>query len=516
MGELELVAYHCPQCGGNVTATASAENVRCEHCGCVLRVEGKKQEAPPPPPPRPKQPERPPPFVPPREPTVVTRELGRFEVTLLRQSIRPDPTEAMIWVPLDEERAGIYLLRIVSEQGSVVKPLQGPLGELALAATKSLRERRDPGLALKAALRALDASRAPGFLGGFVAVLDSERSHVVALNAGAPGALLHASVELGSTTCPGYDHRALDRKQLRASQDAFGNEDPVLLARGDVLVVSSLGAPRSLHDALDKHWTASSLEVARAVHDAYWAERFKAWDSHVPPNGDVLVVAVRVRGNSELRPEPQASLPVKTFETKLFQVALAAGEGAFVDFRPLHSERHQLVWIEGAPPELCAKAAESIFALFDGKSGDNDNARRAGREAGIPGGARALVLQMHDVHGKVSYWTQGWKSAFPLGTRTDRTPTHQQFDGGGEAWPRAGGRLLFPGSIPLARNFWLLDQLPLNWTGGKASCFYELAKDHEDHATGEGFLAALACAVRRDAASAPLDGIGAVTRREGT
>src|SRR5207249_2183456 len=114
-------------------------------------------------------------------------------------SIREDAREAMIWVPLDEQRAAIYLLRIVEEpRSNPSKPLAGPLGELALATTKSLRERRDPGLAVKAALRALDQSRSPGLLEAFVAVFDSKKSELTTVNAGCPGALVHASVELGS------------------------------------------------------------------------------------------------------------------------------------------------------------------------------------------------------------------------------------------------------------------------------------------------------------------------------
>src|SRR5271170_7813292 len=99
MSELDLVAYHCPQCGGNVAVVSASENVACQHCGCVLRIEGERRRPPPEPA---RRPERPPPFVPPREPTFTSRELGRYQVTLLRQSIREDASEAMVWVPLDE------------------------------------------------------------------------------------------------------------------------------------------------------------------------------------------------------------------------------------------------------------------------------------------------------------------------------------------------------------------------------------------------------------------------------
>ena len=59
-----------------------------------------------------------------------------------------------------------------------------------------------------------------------------------------------------------------------------------------------------------------------------------------------------------------------------------------------------------------------------------------------------------------------------------------------------------------------LDELPHHWSGGKASCLYELGKDHEDLANGEKFLRSLAQAVRRDVSECPLDGLGAVTTVE--
>ncbi len=515
MSQLELVAYHCPQCGGNVKIDSLVANVKCLHCDCVLKVEPKRAD-PSEKKPRSRGADKPPPFLPPREPTVVTKELGRYDVTLLRQSITETAGEAMVWVPLDEKRAGVYLVRVVEEgKGSSAKPVPGPLGEIALAMTRSLRERRDPGLAVKAALRALEASRAPGMLEAFAGVFDSDRSELVTLNAGVNGVLVHASVEEGRTMSGSWDRGSLDRRQLRTNnQDAFANRSPTHLARGDVLVVSSLGERRSIHEALDKHWNADSLEIARAVHTAYWDERINSWDAHVPPVGDVLIIGVRVRGNSEIRSAPDVPLTVKSFRSKLFDIAIAPAEGAFVDWRPLHSNRHQLVWLEG--PGVTREAGEKIVAaaleVSDGQTGDNDNPRRAGRDAGIPGGVKALVIQVHDVHGKLSYWTRHWKSGFTLGTRSDRTPTHQQFDEGGDSWPRDGGRLLVPGELPITKAFAHLDQLPYHWQGGKASCLYELCKDHEDFAASESFVKAAAVAARRDDPNASLNGLGAVTR----
>lgn len=514
MSQLELVAYHCPQCGGNVKIDSLVANVTCAHCGCVLKVEPQRAEKP-----ERKQrageKERPPAFLPPREPTVVTRELGRFQVTLLRQSIREDAREAMVWVPLDEHRAGVYLVRIVEEgKGSSATPIAGPLGEIALAMTKSLRERRDPGLAIKAALRTLDSSRAPGLLEAFAGVFDSEKSELTMLNSGVNGVLVHASVEEGRTISPSYDRGALDRRQLRSNPDVFANRSPILLTRGDVLTVSNVGERRSIHEALDKHWSADSLEIAKSVHEAFWHERINAYDSHVPPVGDVLVIGVRVRGNAEIRPEPEVPLSVKSFRSPLFDIALAPSEAGFVDWRPLHSKRHQLVWLEGpgVTKELGDKVVAATLEVSDGQTGDNDNPRRAGRDAEIPAGVKALVLQVHDVHGKLSYWSRNWTEGFTLGTRSDRTPTHQQFDEGGDSWPREGGRLLIPGEAPLAKKFAHLDQLPFYWSGGKASCLYELCKDQEDHATSESFLRATAVAIKHDNPAASLGGLGVVTK----
>ncbi|MEZ0229738.1 MAG: hypothetical protein ACAI25_14015 [Planctomycetota bacterium] len=515
MSQLELVAYHCPQCGGNVKIDSLVANVKCLHCDCVLKVEPKRPEPAEKRPARARGDDKPPPFLPPREPTVVTRELGRFEITILRQSITESAREAMVWVPLDQHRAGVYLVRIVEEgKGSSGKPIDGPLGELAIAITKSLRERRDPGLAIKAALRAIDNSRKPGMVAAFAGVFDSEKSELVMLNSGVTGVLIHASVEEGRTISPSYDRGLLDRRQLRSNPDIFANRDPIQLARGDVLVVSTVGDRRSIHEALDKHWSADSLEIARSVHEAFWEERINSYDAHIPPLGDVLVIGIRVRGNSEMRPEPEVPLAVRSFRSKLFDIALAPAEGAFIDWRPLHSNRHQLVWLEGpgVTKELGDKVVAGTLEVSDGQTGDNDNPRRAGRDAGIPAGVKVLVLQVHDVHGKCSYWTRHWKPGFSLGTRSDRNPTHQQFDEGGDTWPREGGRVLLAGELPFTKAFAHLDQLPYFWSGGKASCLYELGKDHEDHATSEGFLRAAAAGIKRDDPAATLNGLGVVTK----
>ena len=64
---------------------------------------------------------------------------------------------------------------------------------IAEAALERLRERRDPGLAIKAALQALSDREQPGWLEGFVALFDAEQSQVVACNAGCASALIRAT-----------------------------------------------------------------------------------------------------------------------------------------------------------------------------------------------------------------------------------------------------------------------------------------------------------------------------------
>jgi hypothetical protein len=529
---MELIVHRCPQCGAPVTVPVARDQaIRCEHCGCSLRLEAPAAPKPSPPPARTRREEEPA-FLPRGEAALCALTLGRFEVALLRQAIRDDPVEAMVFLPLEKDRAAISFLRVVDkERGG--EPLAAPMDALADAAAESLRAQGDPGLAVKAALRALDASKAPGFLEAYVAVLDSRRSDVVSLNAGCSGALLHASVEEARTINPTFDRGCLDRRALRGAPDAFANGQPLLLAAGDAVLLTSAGltgdgrgwahGQRSTFDAVEKNWGANAPELALAIKDSFWEQHARSHGRAKPPCGDLLAIAVRVRANAEIVPAtPLERFPIQRLVTPTFELALAPRPDAFFHWTPLHSERHGLLWIEGLPEgdnaAILEKAKKAVLSLLEGNTGDNENPRRAGREALVAMGlakdarVRMLVLEMNDRHSAVRFFTRGWRPGFGLSPRSERGGSLQHFDEGGHTWLKPGGRFVFPGELPITREITDEQQLATLWRGGKASSLYALAREHEEQRGSEAFLRALAGAARIDVPGVALGGIGVVTR----
>jgi hypothetical protein len=479
--------------------------------------------------------------VPLTEVTARTSAFGRLDVAVLRQPIHARARETLRWVPLDEARAALFLLRVVEVggRGSERTPRAAPalLDALARATEESLRARRDPGLAAKAALRALGAAGEPGALECFVALFDADRSVVTTYDAGCDGALVHASVEERRTIDAAPDrHGLLERLALSGEPEAFRNDAPRSLAAGDAVVVVSPGVAgagrgwgqgsRCVHEALRAAWPGGAPQtLARSVLDAYWAERETAWRSDEPPCGDLFLVAITVKSNRDLRAAPAAAPAPRVLETERFAVAFAPAPGAFVAWRPLPPARRAtvLVWLEGLPAgeaeALGAKVEAGVLEVLGGETGDNDNPRRAGRDglqrAGLQDdpAVRALVLWLGDEHGKVAFFTRGWRPPVDLLPRGERGGSGQQFDQGGEHWPKEGGRLLFPGGLPIAERAQHLETLATLWPGGKASALYETCLHHEDEATAADLFAAAARAARTDVPEAPLDGLCVLARR---
>lgn len=535
--ELRLVAYQCPQCGGSVEVPTSGSTLTCAYCAAAIRIEGRPEPAAAKPSPGSRaRPPRPEAFSPPRAPTLSEHEFGRFQVTILRQAIHADPREAIRWLPLDERRAALFLLRVVTDEREREPACEeSVLASVAAATAESLRERADPGLAAKAALRALEASQAPGLLEAFLAVFDAEKSRVTTFNAGCKAGLILSSVEEGrqiDATREGQPLRALD---LRGSSDRFANGRQLELSPDDAVVVTSAGVAgggrgwrygqRSVYQTLPKVWPGRApSEVASAVVSDYWEERSAASHAAQPPVGDLFVVALHVRGNLELASgEATPELDPRTFSTPRFDVALAAGPEAFLDWRELSEDKRMLVWLEGLSADENASRgltfADAAYAAMSKVAGNHDRPLDGGRDgvaaaALEESAARALVLYLDDVHGKLAFFLRGWGVPFELSPRGQRGGSLQQFAEGGHAWVKAGGRLVLPGHLPLERKIARLSDLAGAWSGGKASALYAVCNDHEDHATSEGFLRALAGAARVDVSAADLGGLGVISEKE--
>ncbi len=512
--------------------------LRCAYCDVPIAIAG--QRAPRVPAAK-RDPKKPPPFAPMSEATVREDAFGRFQLAVLRQPIWRDARETLRWVPIDSTRAALFLLRVVDpkSKGSDRAPREDPalLDRLARVATDSLKARRDPGLAAKAALRTLTDSGQPGGLECFVAVFDAEKSVVTTYNAGCPGALVHASVEERRTIDASTDrHGVLERLLLQGEPEAFANGPQVQLAAGDAVVIVSAGiagegqgwghGSRAVHESLRATWPGGApVTMARGVLDAFWAERDKGWRNEQPPVGDLFLVAVSVRSNLELRGDVTGDAPIttKTFESERFAVAVAPAPGAFVAWRPLKPGRRAtaFVWLEHPKAEaLGEKVAEGVLEVLDKPDhGDNDNPRAAGRSGLRAAGlyddqaANLLVLWVGDQHGKVAFFTRGWRPPVDLLQRGERGGSGQQFDEGGEHWPKGGGRLFFPGALPVPERAQHLDTLATLWPGGKASALYAACVHHEDEATAEDSLRALAKAARTDVPDASLAGLCVLTRK---
>jgi hypothetical protein len=243
------------------------------------------------------------------------------------------------------------------------------------------------------------------------------------------------------------------------------------------------------------------------------------------------VAAIRVRSNREVHGDADVALPsIAPHATETFDVALVPGPAcASAEWTALHSRRHALVWLEGVDAAQADAFRAAAVALLDGQTGNNDNARKAGRDglaaAGLPtsredaaaAGVRALVLFLHDQHGKVAFWTCGWPPACQLNPRGERGGNLQVFDEGGELWLKPGGRAVFLGALPLQGPAPKgLGDLPAAWSGGKASALYDLLRQHEDAHGSQALVEGIVRAAHTDAAhpdEAPA-GLAVVTRTE--
>lgn len=531
--ELSLVAYHCPQCGANVEIPDGESRVTCVWCDVSLRIEGRGVFRPVLPERRRADRSRPPAYVPPGNATMATRVTGRFEASVLRQPLyEEDPRESLRWMAISPHRTGILLIRVLVDGAPVASAdLLAALGRPAAA---TLAERSDPGLAVKAALRVLsEAGPEDAELEMFCAIFDSERSTVTFVNAGCKTALIHCSREEGRPIDAARSSSPLKPVDLTANPDRLANQAPLQLATGDVVVLTSAavagrgrgwsGGQRVAFETLRKSWTKRTPgELATTILDHYWRDR----DDPKKPVGDLFVVALGVAGNRALLAAasdapslpgpalPAASAAILEHETAAFTIAISHSASARTEVCELHSRRHALILAEGlteeGDDEAWTRLVRRVRFVLDGETGDNENPRRAGREAlGLAGvedrPVSLLVVMLGDEHGKIAFFTKGWGPAVALDPRGDRGAASLQcFDGGGEAWPRPGGRLLLPGRLVLGKGPKGLPAIAAKWPGGKASALYETCRDHEDHATARPLLEALREAVAIDRAAGSL------------
>jgi hypothetical protein len=129
-------------------------------------------------------------------------------------------------------------------------------------------------------------------------------------------------------------------------------------------------------------------------------------------------------------------------------------------------------------------------------------------------GLRMALIQLFDTHSRVKYFRSGWKQPVSLGPRGVRDADGiQQFDEGGEATVRDGGRLLFPGALSYEGQTGSIQALAEAWQGGKASRLYEAIADHWKTKKVDRALLKLALAAASDGA-VDVSGMALVGARE--
>ena len=158
----------------------------------------------------------------------------------------------------------------------------------------------------------------------------------------------------------------------------------------------------------------------------------------------------------------------------------------------------------------------AVKEVLDGETGDNDNPRKAGRDALAamelpPDSVRLCVVQFLDAFERVKYFRHGLKQPIGLGPRGLRGDGMQQFDEGGEATVHEGSRLFFPGGLAYEGQHSEAPSFATAWRGGKSSRLYAVLAAHWKTKKTERALTQLALAALGDEAGAPLGGLALIT-----
>lgn len=523
---------HCASCGAPLEVPAGATRVTCSYCQALLvideeRVSTRRQRPEPPRAGTEEDDEQP---YPEPDATLWAKVFPRFELSIIEQKIPQAVPELFAGLELGNERFAFVSMRVVDRDG---KPLAYDLAPAWEALRASLEEDGDPGLAANLALETLCAKPFDHRLECAAVLFEPRHMRVISYAAGISAGLMWASGEEGRTIHIDGHRSALERKMLRETSDHFSNARPILLATKDLILIPSAGfmgrgargyseGPRVLGDVANAQLGEEPLRVVTLAKNAFWAEFQRHRRSVTAPVGDVRVAAIRALSPPLVTALPPDVSP-RAFRTRRYELSLLARPEDAAELVVLHGDRQVLLWLSpvkgGLPEGALQKAKAAICAVLDGETGDNDNPRRAGRDAlealealGLPADAvRLAVIQTLDVHERVKYFRHGWKQPLALGPRGTRGDGIQQFDEGGEATLHEGSRLFFPGELVYEGQHHEAASFATVWRGGKASRLYEALTMHWKTRKTEKALLQLALASRSDELDASLAGLALVT-----
>ena len=524
---MRIQAPHCPSCGAPLDVPAGATRVTCGYCSATLVIEEEKvstrrQRLEP----RPSHEDDEAPYPEP-DATLWAKVYPRFELSIIEQKIPQAMPELFAGLELGEERFAFVSMRVTDKDG---KPLAYELEPAFSALRASLEDDGDPGLSANLALETLCQKPFDHKLECAVVLFEPRHMRVVSYAAGVSSGLMWASGEEGRTIHIDGHRSALERKMLRESADHFSNARPIHLAARDLVLIPSAGfmgrgargsseGPRVLNEVANAQLGEEPLRVVTLAKNAFWVEFQKHRRSVTAPVGDIRLAAIRAISPPLVEGLPPGLTP-RTLRSRRFEVCLLARQADAVELLPLHSDRQVVLWLSpvsgGLPEGALERVKAAVLEVLDGDTGDNENPRRAGREAlaalGLAEDAvRMALVQLFDQYERVKYWRHGWKQPLALGPRGVRSDGMQQFDDGGEATVHEGSRLFFPGELEYEGQHADAQHFATVWRGGKASRLYEALCSHWKTRKTERALQHLAQAARSDEPRATGGGLLLVT-----
>ncbi|QDV06029.1 hypothetical protein Poly30_15330 [Planctomycetes bacterium Poly30] len=540
---ISVSAAYCPNCAALLSFEPGQGHVSCAYCEASLvldtgRVTHQRSHGLSPSTPTPEVSSEP---IAQPDPSLFVRDAPRFRTRVIEQ-LAPEAAGPSIdlfrTIELGEERFGIVSMRCIDSASNPVAMDLEPAWEVV---SESLEDDGDPGLAANLALEEL--ARSPAFqrLECVIAVLDPKRTTALVYTAGANHAALWVSTEEARPILAGANHQPLERADLAKASSQFENGRLLSLAAQDLLVIASFGYlndvgigsgfPRLMTQTLRDHLGEDPQRIVTLIKNEFWKQRESGHQVAAPLVGDLRIAAVGARLAEIDELEAPETLPIETFESRHFQLALlraAREDGVTTDgvrFWPLAGDRHALLWLqydETLPEGALEAARAGADAVLNRTShGDFDNARAAGRSAYAriaaehsldPGRFRMLVLHLSDEFQRVKFFARGWKAPITLGARGLRPDAEQQqFDEGGECTVKDLGRLFFPGSLDYEGNVIRAADFAERWHGGKSSHLYEGLRLHWRTRKSEKALIKLVRAAIADAGRENAQGLMLVT-----
>lgn len=513
-----VLRLHCPACGAPIKGEELSDIVVCEFCDSRLIVKGRRVSEQP----EDKIPVDDSPGPPPS--SLVAEDAGRFEVSLLEQFAEGMVEDGFTTLALPQGRFGLVFLRLAGQDG---KTLRADYSQLCGRLKSSLEDHEDPGLAAYELLEQVSSEVADFVLEILILLFQPRTSSVLVYNAGSARSAYWVSGEEGRVIDVFTAYPALERKMLKMSRDHFSNSKPVYLTGSDLVVaVSAAFAGRgsgaycdgtgALVKTLNNHLGEHPLKVVTLAKNAFWTDRSPAAYQH-PLSGTLRVAAVRVKPSLTERVWDYESL--RCLSADSFEVVCHAASGDHLELVSLHDHRQVVIWFcgEDFTEQEFHLGRRAIVDLLDRRDyGDNENPRRAGREAAEAIGhtGRFLILLLLNEWGRTKWYRHGWSQPLGLGPRgLADAPSFQQFDEGGEATVDQGARQFFAGSLPFFKKPVKVDDLAHCWYGGKASSLYAALFSHWRTPDHRKVLAKTLQAAESDVASGPLDGCCLVGRR---